>query len=219
MFTGIVRELGSVRVVRHSRGVTRVVIHAAASAPGLAVGDSVSVNGVCLTVTRTQPADFRADLSAETLRASTAAAWRPGTCVHVERSLRATDPIGGHFVLGHVDGIGVIEAVRDNGAVRQLVVGAPHRLLSLLIPKGSVAVDGVSLTLDAGPFARSFTVTLIPQTLRATTFGTRRPGDRVNLELDVLAKAARGAATASVVAGAGRRRLTLDAILGRGWRR
>jgi riboflavin synthase alpha subunit len=129
--------------------------------------------------------------------------------VHLEPALRTGEPLGGHFVLGHVDGVGGVARVARRAGTVVLSVSAPRALLVQLLPKGSIAVDGVSLTLDEGPFDRIFTVTLIPHTLRETRFGALRIGDRVNLELDVLSKAARR--------GAGP--LTMNAILARGWAR
>jgi riboflavin synthase len=233
MFTGIVREIGAVHSVRRGRGVTVLAIDAASTAPGLAVGDSVSVNGVCLTVTTRRGPRFTVDLSPETTRRTTAGRWRAGDRVHLEPSLRASDALGGHFVLGHVDDVGRVARVTPLDAARQVTVMAPAAVLRLLLPKGSVAVDGVSLTLDEGPFDRSFTVTLIPQTLRETRLAALRPGASVNLEADVLAKAGRRAAgdlwlaaggsiTRDTAAGrkphaAGRTMLTVQDIRKYGW--
>jgi riboflavin synthase alpha subunit len=221
MFTGIIREVGVVRSVRRGASVTVIAIDAPDIGPTLAPGDSVAVNGVCLTATSRRGGRFTADLSPETRRATTAGRWRAGHRVHLEPPLRASDPLGGHFVLGHVDDVGRVAAVRQLREARQVTIEAPPRVLSLLVPKGSIAVDGVSLTLDAGPFARSFTVTLIPQTLRETRLAALRPGDAVNLEVDVLAKAGRpvGAAPgAPAAAPEGGARLTVEDILRRGWR-
>ena len=214
MFTGIVREVGEVEAARRSAGVTVLEINAPATVSGLAIGDSVAVNGVCLTVTALRGHRFQVDLSPETLRTTTAGGWRSGDRVHLEPSLRASDSLGGHFVLGHVDDVGRVDRVKRLGGSRQVTVTAAPRVLAQLLPKGSISVDGVSLTLDSGPFGRSFTVTLIPQTLRETRFASLKPGDVVNLEVDVLAKAARSAANAAPRAG-----LTLQDILARGWRR
>jgi riboflavin synthase alpha subunit len=219
MFTGIIREVGRVRSVRSRAGVAAIEIEGTATAPGLAVGDSVAVNGVCLTVTSLRGSRFHVDLSPETLRATTAGFWRPGRVVHLEPSLRASDPLGGHFVLGHVDDVGRVVGVRLSGASRQVEIAAPPHVLAALLPKGSIAVDGVSLTLDAGPFVRSFTVTLIPQTLRTTRLASLRTGDRVNLEADVLAKAGRGAAGSRVPAAERSSGMTVGDVLSRGWRR
>jgi riboflavin synthase len=227
MFTGIIREVGVLHSVRRGSGVTVLEVHAPEVAPGLAVGDSIAVNGVCLTVTVLHGGRFRVDVSPETRRATTAGGWRTGTRVHLEPALRASDRLGGHFVLGHVDDVGRIDRVRRLGAARQVTVAAPPGVLAQLLPKGSVAVDGVSLTLDAGPFGRTFTVTLIPETLRATRLSTLGPGDAVNLEVDVLAKGGRGQTfgrdtrdpAESREPNAERRaRLTLQDIRKHGWR-
>ncbi len=223
MFTGIVREIGSIRAARRGRGVTVLEIEGPTVPHGLAVGDSVAVNGVCLTVTAQRGSRFCADVSPETRRATTAGSWRPGDDVHLEPSLRASDSLGGHFVLGHVDGVGRVLGVRRFGDSRQVEIAAPAHLLGLLLPKGSIAVDGVSLTLDAGPFGRSFTVTLIPETLRATRFGSLKPAQAVNLEADVLAKVARHHQAGSARPAAGAHDapdggMTVRDILRRGWR-
>jgi riboflavin synthase alpha subunit len=210
MFTGIIREVGEVRAVRRRGGVRGLDVDAPLVGPDLDVGDSVAVNGVCLTVVARRGPRFSVDLSPETLRTTTASAWRTGLLVHLEPALRASDPLGGHFVLGHVDTVGRVERVRHSGGASAVTVAAPAALLAQLLPKGSISVDGVSLTLDAGPFARSFTATLIPETLRATRLGALAPGGRVNLEADVLAKAARRAATSTPA-------LTVDDIRTYGW--
>jgi riboflavin synthase len=211
MFTGIVREIGSVASVRRRGGATGLEIDAPVVGPDLGVGDSVAVNGVCLTVVERRGPRFRVDLSPETLRTTTAGSWRAGRLVHLEAALRASDPLGGHFVLGHVDAVGRVDRLRSLGAASALTITAPAVVLAQLVPKGSIAVDGVSLTLDAGPFARSFTVTLIPETLRATRLSALASGDGVNLEVDVLAKAGRRAAVAPAA-------MTVDGIRKYGWR-
>ena len=191
MFTGIIREVGGIRAVRHRAGVTVIDVDAPVIAPGLGIGNSVAVNGVCLTVTALAGGRFSADLSPETVRATTARRWRAGDRVHLEPSLRVSDALGGHFVLGHVDAIGRVVRIARLGEARQVTVGATAAVLAQLLPKGSIALDGVSLTVDGGPFDHSFTVTLIPETLRATCLSALRHGDLVNLEVDVLAKAGR----------------------------
>lgn len=217
MFTGLVRELGEVTAVSRRGGLTRLDVLAPRASCDLRVGDSLAVNGICLTVTRVAPPIVRAEASAETRRVTTLAAWHPGTAVHLEPSLRAGDALGGHYVLGHVDGTGrVARAGRRDGVLR-LTIALPDTLAVRLVPKGSIAVDGVSLTLDEGPFDGAFTVTIIPHTERETRFGRIRAGEAVNLEMDVLSKAA-------APAGTDRRRapaapLTLAAIRARGWAR
>ena len=216
MFTGLVREVGRVSRLQREAGVTRIEVEAPLTArppdgPPPRVGDSVAVNGICLTVVRIAGTRVHVEATAETRRVTTLADWRVGTGVHLEPSLRAGDPIGGHFVLGHVDGTGRLERLRRLGGAGAMTVALRPDLAARLLPKGSIAVDGVSLTLDEGPFDGRFTVTLIPHTLSATRFARLAPGTRLNLELDVLSKAAR--------AQEGRRNLTMDALVARGWTR
>jgi riboflavin synthase len=192
MFTGLVREVGRVASLRRRSGLTLLEVRAPRTAGGLAVGDSLAVNGICLTVTRTARDRVHVEASAETRRVTTLARWRTGDRVHLEPALRAGDALGGHFVLGHVDGVGRVVGREGGQRTVRLTVGLDQGLCRLLLPKGSIAVDGVSLTLDGGPFRGSFTVTLVPHTLRETHFEAMRPGDEVNIELDVLSKAAAG---------------------------
>jgi riboflavin synthase len=153
----------------------------------LAEGDSVAVNGVCLTATGVDDGSFVADVMNETLDRSSLGDVEPGSEVNLELPLRATDRLGGHVVQGHVDGVGVVSEVVDDGFARRISIDAPDGLLRYAVVKGSIAVDGVSLTV-AGLDERSFTVSLIPETLQRTNLGRARPGTRVNLEVDVLAK-------------------------------
>jgi riboflavin synthase len=150
-------------------------------------GDSVAVNGVCLTATAIADGEFRAEVMHETLRRSSLSEASAGSDVNLELPLRASDRLGGHIVQGHVDGLGVVRAVRDDGFARVVEVGAPPELLRYVVEKGSIAVNGVSLTVvDVGP--DWFSVSLIPETLERTTLGNAAPGAPVNLEVDVLAK-------------------------------
>ncbi|MBN2624727.1 MAG: riboflavin synthase [Acidimicrobiales bacterium] len=178
MFTGIVEELGSVVSVGHGRiriGATTVLTDAE-------IGDSIAVDGCCLTVVETGDGTWDADLSDETLKATTLGDRQPGDRVNLERPVRAQDRLGGHIVQGHVDGVGEIVTPAPDLRVRM-----PRDLLRYVVEKGSVTVDGVSLTvvdvLDDG-----FTVALIPHTAAVTTLGLKGPGDRVNLEVDVTVK-------------------------------
>jgi riboflavin synthase alpha subunit len=193
MFTGIVEALGRVGAVETGAAGGRRLRIAVADEAGwrLALGESVAVSGVCLTVVDTSPGRLAFDLAEETLRVTTLGGLAAGDPVNLERPLRLDGRLGGHLVLGHVDGVGRVTAVKPEGDGARLEVEAPAGLRPLLIPKGSVTVDGVSLTVAAienGAFA----VALIPHTLLVTTLGRRRPGDPVNLEMDVIGKYVRG---------------------------
>ncbi len=186
MFTGLIADLGSVRSIeRDSDGATLEI--STALAGELAEGDSVAVNGVCLTATAVDDGSFRAQAMAETLRRSSLERLTVGSLVNLELALRADGRLGGHIVQGHVDGTATIEAVREEGFARVLDVEVDEALARYVVEKGSIAVDGVSLTVseirDGG-----FSVSLIPETLSRTSLGEARPGDRVNIEVDVLAK-------------------------------
>lgn len=186
MFTGLVQDLGAVAAVERTADGARVRI-ASALAGELAEGDSVAVSGVCLTATEVEDGTFAADVMEETLRRSSLGALEPGASVNLELPLRAADRLGGHVVQGHVDGVGTVAAVDEEGFARIVRIAAPPDLLRYLVPKGSIAVDGISLTVS-GLDDDSFTVSLIPETRQRTTLGGAAPGDPVNLEADVLAK-------------------------------
>ncbi|MCS7235921.1 MAG: riboflavin synthase [Armatimonadota bacterium] len=183
MFTGIVEEVGRVESRRASRlrVAARRVVH------GLRPGDSVAVDGVCLTAVRVDESGFEVDLGPATLQRTTLGQRKAGDLVNLERPVRANGRLGGHLVQGHVDAVGRVKSVQPSGPSRWLEVAAPQEVLRYLVERGSVAVDGVSLTV-AGLGPRTFRVCLIPQTLQRTTLGLRGPGDPVNLEVDVLAK-------------------------------
>ena len=193
MFTGIVEALGHVgRVDPGARGGRRLLLSVPDEAGWrLALGESVAVSGVCLTVVDVAPGRLGFDLAEETLRVTTLGGLAAGDPVNLERPLRLDGRLGGHLVLGHVDGVGEVTLVRPEGDGARLDVGVPAGLRPLLISKGSVTIDGVSLTVAAlGDDA--FAVALIPHTLAVTTLGRRRPGDPVNLEMDVIGKYVRG---------------------------
>ncbi len=188
MFTGIVEVVGTLAEVKATGGGFRVSIHAPlALAPEMKVGDSLAVNGVCLTVILIDGEHLLADVGPETARVTTLGALQRGQAVNLERAVRADGRVDGHFVLGHVDGIGVIEEVRAEGESRWLTIGYPPALAPYFIRKGSVSVDGISLTV-AGLGERQFDVMVIPHTWRHTSLKDARPGDRVNLECDMIGK-------------------------------
>jgi riboflavin synthase len=188
MFTGIVEDAGTVMKVGRDRDVVVVTIDGGRTAARLRAGDSIAVNGCCLTAVAVKRGQFSCHLTAETLaRTSFAATLRPGARVNLERPMPADGRFDGHIVQGHVDGVGKVVRLDRDARAAELVVEAPAGLLRYLVEKGSIAVDGVSLTIAA--LRRSaFTVALIPYTLERTNLGAARPGTRVNLEVDVIAK-------------------------------
>ena len=186
MFTGLVADKGTVRSVQPDGSGARIEVETAL-AHELGEGDSVAVNGVCLTAVSTNGGSFRADVMAETLRRSSLGPLAAGDAVNLELPLRAGDPMGGHVVQGHVDGTGTIESVSEEGFARVVRIAAGDSVLRYVVEKGSIAVDGVSLTVSAVDLG-ALEVALIPETLERTTFGDAEPGRVVNLEVDVLAK-------------------------------
>jgi riboflavin synthase len=186
MFTGLVQALGTVTSVEPGDDGVRLTV-AAPLASELKPGDSVAVNGVCLTAVDPDAAQFAADVMNETLRRSSLAAATAGAQVNLELPLRAADRLGGHVVQGHVDGLGTVADVAPDGFARRIRVAADPDLLRYVVEKGSIAIDGVSLTVAAVD-AESLTVSLIPETLERTSLGAVAPGRTVNLEVDVLAK-------------------------------
>ena len=185
MFTGLVQDLGRIVSADRNGEGARVTVETEL-ATELAEGDSVAVNGVCLTATTVDDA-FTADVMHETLRRSSLEGIDRGARVNLELPLRAHDRLGGHFVQGHVDGVGTIAAVEEDGFARIVTIAAPAGLLRYVVEKGSIAVDGVSLTV-ASVTEDTFSVSLIPETLQRTNLGAAAPGTPVNLEVDVLAK-------------------------------
>ena len=187
MFTGLVEEVGTLAGIRRGRDSAVISVRARRVLEGLRIGDSVAVDGVCLTVTDIARDGFTADAMHETLRRSTLGAARPGRRVDLERALRVGDRLGGHIVAGHVDATGTVAArTRDANAV-WLTVDAPPAVTRYVVEKGSIAIDGVSLTVAALTPA-GFKVSVIPHTLEQTALADRRPGDAVNLEADVIGK-------------------------------
>ena len=186
MFTGLVQDLGTVTAVEATSDGVRLAVRTPL-AEELTLGDSVSVNGVCLTATSIADGHFSADVMRETLRRSSLAEVADGVQVNLELPLRASDRLGGHVVQGHVDGVGTVRDTREDGFARVVTIGATPELLRYVVEKGSIAVDGISLTV-AGVGDDWFSVSLIPETLERTNLGTAVPGQPVNLEVDVLAK-------------------------------
>ena len=187
MFTGLVESTGRVLELAPGPGGATLLRAESALYRGAAVGDSVAHNGCCLTVARIEGDRAEFHLLAETLRCTNLGDLRPGDAVNLERSLLPTTRLGGHFVTGHVDATGELLRLEPRGADRLLDIAAPPEVLRLVVPRGCLAVDGVSLTVaETGP--GWFRIWLIPHTLAATNLGSRRAGDRVNLETDLLAK-------------------------------
>jgi riboflavin synthase len=187
MFTGIVEELGTVAGVEDQGDAIRLTIHAEHVLADAGLGDSIAVNGCCLTVAERDGDTWTADVMQETLDKTSLAGVQPGDKVNLERAVTPTTRLGGHIVQGHVDGVGTIASRTPSEHWEAVDVSMPSELARYLVDKGSVAVDGVSLTVVEAR-ADGFTVSLIPETLVRTTLGGRRPGDRVNLEVDILAK-------------------------------
>jgi riboflavin synthase len=186
IFTGLVQSLGTVERETSSGDGVRLTVSSPLAAE-LKEGDSIAVNGVCLTASEVGGRSFTAEVMNETLSRTSLQGVRRGTGVNLELPLRPSDRLGGHMVQGHVDAVGAVASVGEDGFARRLEIEAPAELLRYVVPKGSIAVDGVSLTVaECGE--RSFTVSLIPETLARTNLGEAQPGTQVNLEVDVLAK-------------------------------
>ena len=187
MFTGIIEELGTVERVTRGRVSAILAIRAEAILSDLKIGDSVAVNGVCLTATSLTGHGFTADVMHETLNRSALALLRPGSRVNLERALAAGGRFGGHILAGHVDGVGTVQRItRDDNAVWYTIAAGPE-ILRYVVEKGSIAIDGISLTV-ARVDGQSFAISAIPHTVSVTTLAHRRVGDPVNLETDVLGK-------------------------------
>jgi len=188
MFTGIVIATGRVASVTQTDGDLDLGIEAAAlDLKRVAIGDSVSVSGVCLTATRIGGGVFHADVSRETLAKTTLGTFAAGRRVNLEPSLRAGDPLGGHLVSGHVDAVGTLASLAEEARSRRLQFELPEDLMRFVAPKGSICIDGVSLTVNEIE-GRRFGVNIIPHTYQVTTLGELVPGSRVNIEIDVIAR-------------------------------
>jgi len=187
VFTGIVREQGRIASLDGGAGGVRVVVDAPATAPGVGLGDSVAINGCCLTAVEIGATTIAFDAVPETLSRTSLARLAPGSRVNLEPALRAGDPMGGHVVQGHVDAVGRVRSVVPEGEGKRIWFDVPDAVLRYCVEKGSIAIEGVSLTIAALDEA-GVAVAFIPHTLAATTIGALAPGDEVNLEADVLAK-------------------------------
>lgn len=186
MFTGIVTDLGAVTEIR-SGPVTRLIVKTGYDTSNLGIGASVACNGCCLSVVEKGPGWMAFEVSQETLNVTTLADWRTGTKVNLERALKVGDELGGHLVSGHVDGIGTIRSVRPEGGSLRIAIEAPADLAPYIASKGSVTVDGISLTVNEVD-GRTFGVNIIPITQEVTNLGGAEPGRRVNLEIDLVAR-------------------------------
>jgi riboflavin synthase len=192
MFTGITTDVGEVIAVEpRAEGLRRLKVACAYPRESIAIGASISHSGVCLTVVETAAAGNRTaisvDAAAETLRMTTAGAWKQGTRLNLERALKVGDELGGHIVAGHVDGTAELVSREDLTDMARLTLRAPREMMRFVATKGSVALDGVSLTVNEVT-ADTFSVLIIPHTLSVTTLGTAKPGDTLNLEIDLMAR-------------------------------
>lgn len=187
MFTGIVAEVGSITALDRSSGGVRFAVHAPRTSADLNVGESVAVNGVCLTVTDRKNRSFVVEAVGETLRKTTMGDLTKGSKVNLELALRFNDRVGGHLVLGHVDTVGVVKGITEKASSRLVTVAMPDPFMKYVIPVGSIAIDGVSLTI-AHVEENAVVVSLIPHTLEVTTLNSLDTGTRVNLEFDVIGK-------------------------------
>lgn len=187
MFTGIVEEVGQVRAIQRRTGYQRTTVEAKRVLEDVSIGDSISIDGACHTVVEAERRAFSFESVSETLERTTLGRLKTGDRVNLERSLKLSDRLGGHLVAGHVDGMGTVMERRQRADNMTFRIGMPEDLAAYLANKGSIAVDGISLTIVAAG-ARHFTVTVIPHTVEATTIGERRVGDAVNLEVDLVAR-------------------------------
>lgn len=186
MFTGLIQDLGNVESIERIGGGARVVIRTPLGAQ-LAPGDSIACNGVCLTAIDPTPDGFAADAIPQTLDNSTTGELQPGSPINLELAMRAEDRLGGHLVQGHVDDVGTVAWVRDEDLGKRVAIDLPERLKDFVVDRGSITLNGVSLTVAAINGVR-VEVALIPETLERTTFGTAEPGSRINVEVDAMAK-------------------------------
>jgi len=187
IFTGIIEELGTINNIEHGTNSSRVNVRASQVLGDVKIGDSIAINGVCLTVTTFDTSHFVADVMAETLAKTNLNELNPGKQVNLERAVRLGDRMGGHLVQGHVDGVGKIIGQEKLDIATIFRIKAPAEVMAYIVKKGSVAIDGISLTV-VEVTADSFTVSLIPHTAAMTTLGFKKPGDTVNLETDIIGR-------------------------------
>lgn len=187
MFTGIIEELGTVGAMDRRSDSIRLTIEAKKVLEGTQLGDSIAVNGICLTVTSLGPSYFTADVMHETMRRTGLADVRSGSQVNLERALQVGSRLGGHIVSGHIDGVGRIISITTDGIAKVIRIGIPDTMAPFIVEKGSIAIDGISLTV-AAVTPDSFTVSIIPHTMANTTLLTKREGSIVNLETDMIGK-------------------------------
>ncbi|NTW57675.1 MAG: riboflavin synthase [Nitrospirae bacterium] len=187
MFTGIIEELGTVKALRREAGAARLTLSAAKVLDGTALGDSICVNGVCLTVVQMNSTEFSADVAVETLRVTNLGDLQAGRKVNLERALQLSARIGGHLVTGHVDAVGRVREKREEGNGWRIFIDVPASVLRYVIKKGSIAIDGISLTV-ADVDSAGFAIAMIPHTAKLTTLGFKTAGDSVNLESDIIGK-------------------------------
>ena len=187
MFTGIVEEVGTIRNIKRGQHSAVLTIHAKTVLEETRIGDSIAVNGICLTVTRLFPDGFSADVMHETLNRSSLAGLAAGSMVNLERAMAANGRFGGHIVAGHVDGVGTVQRIeKDDNAIWYTIAAGPE-VLKYVVEKGSITIDGISLTV-ARVDSQSFAISAIPHTVSVTVLADRKPGDIVNLETDIIGK-------------------------------
>jgi riboflavin synthase len=187
MFTGIIVEMGEIAALERKSGITQLLLNSKEIIKDAKIGDSISVNGTCLTIVEITDTVMKFDLSDETLKSTNLGSLRPGDRVNLEPSLRPESRLGGHFVSGHVDDMGKIKSKTRMGDAFKVGIEVPEKVLHFLVEKGSVAVDGISLTV-VDILRDSFTVVIIPHTAQFTTIGFKGPGDTVNIEVDIIGK-------------------------------
>ena len=187
MFTGIIEEIGIIKSIRAGGRSARVVISAVKVLEGLKIGDSINTDGICLTVTEFSPTSFTMDVMPETMLRSTFGKLKPGSSVNLERALRLSDRLGGHIVSGHIDGTGDLTRIRKDENAVWLTIAAEEPILRYIVEKGSVAIDGISLTIVKVD-RQAFVVSVIPHTQAVTTVLTKKTGDAVNIECDIIGK-------------------------------